>query len=99
MSFNRRVSKMFCFSAICSGIIMLPIVGCNKLVQVPNPINSVTTTQVFSSDATATAAMLGIYSNMSQNPSFSNYLTTYYLGESADELTDETSGEEQNDFF
>ena len=70
---------------------ILAFFGCNKFVKVPEPINSVTTGQVFSTDATAIAAILGIYSNMSGSEgqqSFSDYLTTFYLGESADELTD-----------
>ena len=75
------------------------ILACNKAVQVPEPISSVTSTQVFSTDATATSAVLGIYSYMSGSEaqsSFSNSLTTINLGESADELTDGNYG---YDFF
>jgi hypothetical protein len=74
-------------------------ISCNKLVQVPNPISSVTTAQTFSSDATATSAILGIYAYMSQNQSFSSYQTTFCAGESADELIDQTPGYESSDFF
>ena len=97
------------FNELDKGQILRNIIGyiflcllsfdCNKLVHVPNPINSVTTTEVFSSDATATAAMLGIYSYMISTPAFSNSLTTVYLGESADELIDELPGNEGNDLF
>jgi starch-binding outer membrane protein, SusD/RagB family len=80
-------------------IIFLSAISCNKLVQVPDPISSVTAAQVFSSDATATAAMLGIYSYMSSNASFSSYQATYYGGESADELKDESAGNEIYDAF
>jgi hypothetical protein len=86
-------SKIFVFM----GLFLME--GCNKLVQVPNPISSVTSNQVFSSDATATAAMLGIYSNMIRNPTFSSYKMTYYAGESADELRDATQGNEGVDLF
>jgi hypothetical protein len=73
--------------------------GCNRTVEVPEPISSVTSDQVFSSDATATSAMLGIYYNMLVNRAFSNLETTFYAGESADELTDQTSGTEYQDIF
>jgi starch-binding outer membrane protein, SusD/RagB family len=80
--------------------LLLLVAGCNKLVQVPGPISSVTTHVVFSADADATAAMLGIYSNMNSfQPSFSNLYTTYYPGESADELSDEIPGNESQDNF
>jgi starch-binding outer membrane protein, SusD/RagB family len=86
---------------IFQGFSILLCLGCNKLVQIPNPISSITADQTFSSDATATAAVLGIYSYMStpNNPSFSNFLTTFYLGESADELRDATAGNEMYDHF
>lgn len=87
----------FVFSSFI--FIILIAMSCNKDVQIPNPISSVTAGQVFSSDATATAAMLGIYSYMSNNQSFSSYETTLYAGESADELTDETPGYEFYDLF
>jgi len=79
--------------------IALSTINCNKLVQVPEPINSVTLSQVFSSDATAEAAVLGIYNNMSITQGFFNVSMTTYPGESADELTDQTSGNELNDVF
>jgi starch-binding outer membrane protein, SusD/RagB family len=79
----------------------LLIFSCNKLVQIPNPISSVTAQQTFSSDATATAAVLGLYSHMSggQSSLFSNCLTSFYLGESADELRDLSTGNEIYDHF
>jgi hypothetical protein len=90
-------------SVICTlgGLVIFAgfgINGCNKLVTVPEPISSVTATQVFSTDATATSAMLGIYSYMStEGPSWSNFYTALYPARSADELTDETSGNESQD--
>jgi len=63
--------------------------SCNKLVQVPNPINTITTSQTFGNDDNATAAILGIYGYMSWNYnslSFSNGATTIYAGQSSDEL-------------
>jgi hypothetical protein len=66
---------------------------------VPEPISSVTSAQVFSTDATATSAILGIYNNMISTQTFSSLETTFYAGESADELTDKTNGNEYNDVF
>ena len=82
-------------------VILLTCSNCNKLVEIPNPINSVSEAQVFSSDASATYAMMGIYSYFSNSSAqiFSNSATTIYAGESADELTDQTPGSEANDFF
>ena len=82
---NKNESKRAVFSLFI--LFAAAIISCNKLVQVPQPISSVTTAQVFSTDANASAAMLGIYSYMSENQSFSNLFATYYPGESADELT------------
>ncbi|HEV3250558.1 MAG TPA: RagB/SusD family nutrient uptake outer membrane protein [Puia sp.] len=79
--------------------IALSNICCNKLVQVPEPISSVTLSQVFSSDATATSAVLGIYNNMSITNGFFNLSITTHAGESADELADQTSGNELNDIF
>jgi hypothetical protein len=80
-------------------LLITPVFSCNKLVQVPLPINSVTATQTFATDATATSAMLGIYSGMIGSPSFSSFETTFYAGESADEISDEAGGSELQDPF
>jgi hypothetical protein len=62
-------------------------VSCKKLVQVPPPINSITTSEVFSTDGQATSAMAGIYYNMinAGYNAFSGEMTIY-PGASADEL-------------
>ncbi len=80
-------------------LFLVCLVGCNKLVQVPQPISSVTSDIVYSSDATATAAVLAMYSDMSENQSIFNSETTIYAAESADELTNVFSGLESNNFF
>ncbi|MDR3697040.1 RagB/SusD family nutrient uptake outer membrane protein [Mucilaginibacter sp.] len=71
--------------------------GCKKLIAVDEPINTLTTTELFSSDATATSAMAGIYTVMINGSSggsvpasagsiFSAGLTTTLGAESSDEL-------------
>jgi hypothetical protein len=84
------------FSMLCL-LLCVCNIGCNKLVQIPNPISSVTAEQVFNTDATATSAILGIYSSMNSNPSFASGEITFAFSESADELTDESSGNEYRD--
>jgi len=92
---NNKHGMVAVWGVLCLSL----LIGCNKLVQVPDPISSITANETFSSDASATAAMLGIYSYMSGHNSFSSLQTTFCLGESADELIDETKGNEQYDIF
>jgi starch-binding outer membrane protein, SusD/RagB family len=71
--------------------------GCKKLIAIPAPINTITTEQVFSTEAQANSAMAGIYTRMinGEDPSnlykagtdnFSAALTTLHGGLSSDEL-------------
>lgn len=64
--------------------------GCKKLVQIPGPSNSITTTEAFNTIEKATSVVTGIYSDMSLASFFVRYangLTTIDAGLSADELT------------
>jgi hypothetical protein len=69
--------------------------SCKKMVTIDNPINSITTSQVFSTDALATASMAGIYTTMINGTSllnngvfssFATGMTTLVTGYSSDEL-------------
>ena len=63
------------------------LASCRKFVQVSPPPGQSTTAQVFSDDATATAAMNGVYSQMmGANYGFADAAVTLYAGLSADEL-------------
>lgn len=65
------------------------ITGCEKLVHIPEPINTITTTETFATDANATSAIIGIYSDMSWaqgNLKYANGGITSLCGLSADEL-------------
>jgi len=69
---------------------MSGLICCNKIVSVPEPINTITTTETFSTEANATSAVANIYSDMSyENNSarYGNGRTTIYAGMSADELS------------
>jgi len=71
--------------------------ACKKLIAVDEPINTLTTTEIFSTDATATASMAGVYSTMingsiggsaagSSGSEFSAGVTTIVSAQSSDEL-------------
>lgn len=62
--------------------------GCKKLVEVDPPDTKITELNVYSSDATATAVLTGIYIKMSSSSLFNNGLTSMPLltGLSGDEL-------------
>ncbi len=63
--------------------------SCRKLVTIPEPVNTMTTTEVFSSDAQANSAMAGIYTQMINGDAahtFSDGLTTFMGGLSSDDL-------------
>jgi len=61
--------------------------SCKKFVEIPPPINQIVNPIPFKDDATATATVIGIYSEMMTAPNqFSDNLTTLYAGMAADEL-------------
>lgn len=70
--------------------ILCTLSSCKKLVEIPEPINTITTSEAFSTVENATAAIRAIYSQMSyvngNAPTFSNAATSIYSGLSADEL-------------
>ena len=72
--------------------------SCKKFVDINPPINQITGDEAFKSDASATAIVTGIYSEMMNNPAqFSSGFTTMYAGMCADELYYYSSG--NNDEF
>ena len=67
-------------------LFLLGLASCKKFVEVPSPINQLDITNVFTDDKTATAAVIGIYSDMEFSAPISMYLTLL-SGLSTDELT------------
>lgn len=68
-------------------IILLQLqTGCNKLVQVSPPINSIDAVKTFSTDETAEAAVVAIYNQMRIGVNLFDAGATAYTGQSADEL-------------
>ncbi len=69
-------------------LILITFASCKKLVSIPDPTSTITTSQVFSTSEQAVAAMDGVYYNMVNNNSM-GLLTggmTIFTGFSSDEL-------------
>jgi starch-binding outer membrane protein, SusD/RagB family len=73
------------FFSLIAGLGML---SCKKMVTVPQPITNITTAQVFTTNAQATAAMAGVYTYMINTSAltFGNGYASILGGLSADEL-------------
>ncbi|KRT17814.1 hypothetical protein ASU31_00505 [Pedobacter ginsenosidimutans] len=67
------------FNIIKYSLVALVIIspGCKKLIEIENPLNQVTTDQVFASDKLATSARSGMFSSLSQTSTQSLNLTLY----------------------
>jgi hypothetical protein len=80
----------FFYCLIASALILsLAFCSCKKLVQIDPPTSSITTTEVFSDSADASAAIMGIYSKMINSNiavNFGNGTLSLLCGLSADEL-------------
>jgi hypothetical protein len=79
--YGRRYFIWFCVSIFL-------LAGCNKLLQVAPPVNTIPTSEVFQNDQQATEAATGMYAGMI-NISLDNFASggiTLYGGMSADEL-------------
>lgn len=80
-----------CIISSCLLTVQILASGCNKLVQIPEPVNTITTSETFHTDANATSALVGIYNDLisggaGNNFSYGNGLLTYLGGLSADEM-------------
>ncbi|WP_442590712.1 RagB/SusD family nutrient uptake outer membrane protein [Pedobacter sp. AW31-3R] len=72
---------------ILSITLLSMICSCKDYVEIEDPKDQLATGTVFKSDATATAAMVGIYSDMNaSNYQFANVLTTFTCAMYADEF-------------
>lgn len=71
-------------------ILVMSLSSCKKLVDVPEPVNSVTTAEAYGTAQSATSAVTAIYDYMLSGPygatAFANGATTFYAGLSADEF-------------
>lgn len=93
---NKILPYILLLTLVSAGLIS----GCKKWVDVPDPINSITSNQVFSNDTQATYALNGLYAQMIGNEGALNVTnggTTIYGGLSGGELvpnagTDDVDG-------
>src|SRR4051812_43867050 len=63
------------------------LTGCNKLLDAGSPANKVITSQVYSSDSLAQAALIGIYFKMMESFGPYNGFMSRYPGLSTDDLS------------
>jgi hypothetical protein len=78
-------------------LLALGLSSCKKFIEVPSPINQVDVNSVFADDRTATAAIIGMYSDMEFSSPISLYLTLLQ-GLSADEFTYTATDDSYSDF-
>jgi hypothetical protein len=89
MFLNSIHKGKYLLAIACITCIATIVCSCKKLVDAGEPLTSLTTTQTFSTNALANAAIAGLYSQMMTNSGsmlFSNGSTTIYAGLSADEF-------------
>ncbi len=84
---NKWVNVSKTFLILFAGTTTLNI-SCKKLVEVPPPEGTITTPQVFETEAVAKAAMAGVYHTMinANGTNLSNGAITIWTGASADEF-------------
>ena len=78
-----KIYRLFSFSFLFS--FSLFGTGCKRFVLIPPPKDQLVSSSVYQDEATATAAILGIYEKMQESPGyFANGGITFYCGLSAD---------------
>jgi len=95
---NLPYFKIFPFVLVAT--FMAP--SCKKFIEVPPPTSQITNTTVFSDDGSATAAMLGIYSNLMNSSGFASggpNSVSVLAGLSADELANFSNISSQVEFY
>jgi hypothetical protein len=81
----------------CLLLLVAVLPSCKKFVEVPSPTNQLDINSVFTDDKTATAAVIGMYSDMEFSSPISAYLTIL-PGLSSDELTSSSGDQGYLDF-
>lgn len=94
--------KKDAYHIACLGCFVLSVFNlgsCKKFVTVPPPTDQLVAATVFSDDATATAAITGIYSNMMSSNGFASMYLTVYGGLLSDELTLYSTSSIKQEFY
>jgi len=84
---------------LLAAVLLLQTIGCKKFVDPGPPPTQLVSQTVYNNDATATAAINGIYSKMMENPGFANWFTTLYAGLSSDEYINYLPVSDQVQFY
>jgi len=83
-----KTHKSFNTSLAAALSLLVSLSSCKKFVDIPGPQTQVESSRVFSSDAAATSAVVGLYNQMiANNLTMMNGAVTIYAGLSADELS------------
>jgi hypothetical protein len=90
-------NNRFLYISLCITFTMLS--SCTKFVKVPDPPTQIVRSTVFTDDATATSAMLGIYSIMMQEATMASLNTGLFSGLSSDEITSYSTDPNLDQFY
>jgi starch-binding outer membrane protein, SusD/RagB family len=83
-------------------ILLVQVIGspsCKKFVEVENPKTLIIDKSVFTNDASANSAILGIYSKMMESNTFASVYTTLYSSLSSDELVNYSNNPAFGEFY
>lgn len=97
MNQNQNIKKCYCVNLVI--ILLLVASSCKKFVEIGPPKTEIINETVFTSDASATAAIRGIYTLMMGSQTFTNGYMELYSGLSADEFTNYSTNQEQLEFY
>ena len=101
MLFHYKKQSYSLLSALWLLSVAVSMNSCKKLVDVGEPVNTITTEQVFTSDAHANSAIAALYSQLMTNNGsmvFSNGDLTIYAGLSSDELVNSSGTNNTMDY-
>jgi starch-binding outer membrane protein, SusD/RagB family len=103
MSFKKLHSAICMYGHIAKLLVVIPFLlmtACQKFVETDTPKTALVSSVVFANDESATAAMVGIYSDIMQNPSsFINTQITLLTGLSSDEFDNFSTSTDQRQFY
>ena len=93
-----RIKKLLAFAFMLS--LLISVGSCKRFVLIPPPKDQLVSSSVYHDEATATAAVLGIYEKIQEIPGyFANGGITFYCGMSADELVPTPINTVYNEFY
>src|SRR5688572_14909534 len=88
--------KIFLYTNI---LLIVFLFSCKKFLEVESPRTQLIGATVFDNNATATSAILGIYSTMMHDHYLASINATFYTGLSADELVNYSNSSRLGEFY